>query len=67
MLKSSEKEKLLYENGLLLEAILSIKKHQEKVASQHFLGKPMYESSVVWNISNDVLNDIGYSNAKDTF
>lgn len=74
MLRTWQKEKdgtkidsLLHENGLLIKAILDIKRHQETVVSQSFLGKPMYESSVVWNISNNVLKHIGYLDEKDTF
>lgn len=52
---------LAEENKILKKAILDIKKHQESVASQNFMGKPMYESSTIWNIAIAALNKIGYN------
>lgn len=52
---------LVDENKVLKKAILDIKKHQENVASQEFMGKPMYESSAIWKIASCALEKIGYN------
>ena len=51
-------QEIINDLQILTKAINDIKKHQESVASQEFMGEPMYKKSILWNIASNALERI---------